>query len=203
MCVDDDANDAHATQTSPRSETMMTHRQAIEQRNYHSDSRVLAAHATVHFTVKAVVNSLAIIVLTDHAVESIFEDFDAYKDDPNDPNSYTEDWDALPWLKRDGTYFGKCDQDECYACSGTGTMVNPSIDAGGLTAQDFEDPHFAEMYMAGAFDVPCSTCKGTKLCQEVTIDPERHPELVKWLDEAKRDAYYHDIERAAERRMGA
>ena len=53
-------------------------------------------------------------------------------------------------------------QENCWQCDGKGTMVNPSIDAGGLTCDDFyEDPDFEEAYFSGRFDVSCSACNGS------------------------------------------
>ena len=43
-----------------------------------------------------------------------------------------------------------------------GTMVNPSIDAGGLSYDDFYgDPDFEEDYFSGRYDVQCSACHGS------------------------------------------
>ncbi len=50
----------------------------------------------------------------------------------------------------------------CSMCEGEGKYVNPSIDAGGLSAEDFaEDPDFMEDYFSGVFDVRCSECRGS------------------------------------------
>jgi hypothetical protein len=50
----------------------------------------------------------------------------------------------------------------CYQCDGKGTMVNPSIDAGGLSYDDFrDDPDFEEGYFSGRYDVTCSACNGS------------------------------------------
>lgn len=50
----------------------------------------------------------------------------------------------------------------CPACDGEGETVNPSIDAGGLSAEDFaEDPDFAEDYRSGVYDVCCAACGGS------------------------------------------
>lgn len=50
----------------------------------------------------------------------------------------------------------------CFTCRGDGHVVNPNIDAGGLSAEDFlEDPDFAEDYRNGAYDIVCRTCEGT------------------------------------------
>jgi hypothetical protein len=52
----------------------------------------------------------------------------------------------------------------CALCNGKGSHVNPSIDAHGITAEEFdEDPYFAEDYMQGAYDVPCYRCEGTRV----------------------------------------
>ena len=50
----------------------------------------------------------------------------------------------------------------CYQCDGKGTMVNPSIDAGGLSYDDFyDDPDFEEAYFSGRYDIQCSACRGS------------------------------------------
>lgn len=49
----------------------------------------------------------------------------------------------------------------CPLCSGHGKHVNPSIDASGISAEDFaEDPDFAEEYFSGGYDVTCAQCQG-------------------------------------------
>ncbi len=59
----------------------------------------------------------------------------------------------------------------CPSCSGNGTHVNPSIDANGITAEEFHaDPEFEEMYMSGAFDVPCRHCNRTGKVRESYLD---------------------------------
>lgn len=49
----------------------------------------------------------------------------------------------------------------CDLCDGRGTVINPSIDANGLTGEDFaEDPDFATDYFNGTYDVQCPRCAG-------------------------------------------
>lgn len=49
----------------------------------------------------------------------------------------------------------------CPLCYGEGKVVNPSIDCGGLTQEDFdEDPAFREDYFSGVYDVTCPECHG-------------------------------------------
>ena len=59
----------------------------------------------------------------------------------------------------------------CYQCDGKGTMVNPSIDAGGLSCEDFyDDPDFEEAYFSGRYDVTCSACNGSGKHNEMGWD---------------------------------
>jgi len=90
----------------------------------------------------------------------------------------------------------------CGACDGRGTMVNPSIDASGISAQDFyDDPEFAEDYFGGAYDQQCSTCKGrTTVPEPVWQDHEELREAIfKW----DQDEWDYVALCAAERAMGA
>ena len=54
----------------------------------------------------------------------------------------------------------------CPTCAGTGTHVNPSIDAGGYDPDgggfDDEDP-----YMTGVYDVQCFNCAGNNVVARV------------------------------------
>lgn len=81
----------------------------------------------------------------------------------------------------------------CPCCNGTGSHVNPSIDAHGLTAEDFrEDPDFSRDYHQGAYDVRCVQCRGNK----VVPDTDEYNEDL----EARHET---DLEIEAERRAGA
>ena len=84
----------------------------------------------------------------------------------------------------------------CPSCDGKGTHVNPSIDASGLTAEDFaEDPDFRDEYFSGAYDVQCYTCHGKRVVPEPRLDNlpkdvrervERHlREQQEWRAEAR------------------
>ena len=82
----------------------------------------------------------------------------------------------------------------CPLCDGKGSHVNPSIDSGGLTADDFyEDPEFKENYMNGTYDIPCNECHGKRVVP-VCDDPEV-------LKERELNALY-ELEREVEIRMG-
>lgn len=66
----------------------------------------------------------------------------------------------------------------CPVCRGEGRTVNPNVDAGGLTAEDFrEDPDFAEDYRSGFYDVTCGACKGLRVVTEERLEElERNAE---------------------------
>ena len=50
----------------------------------------------------------------------------------------------------------------CPVCEGEGSHVNPSIDAHGISPEEFhQDPDFAEAYFSGAYDVSCKNCRGS------------------------------------------
>lgn len=88
----------------------------------------------------------------------------------------------------------------CEMCSGSGKVVRPEIDAGGLSREDFcEDPDFEHDYFSGHFDVSCPQCGGIRV--------EVHPCFPEWLQKLIDDHDADDIasvaERCAELRMGA
>ena len=93
----------------------------------------------------------------------------------------------------------------CGTCEGKGSHVNPSIDAHGLTANDFyDDPDFREEYFSGRYDVACYECKGKRVVPEFTKDPTpRQKQAIEHVySELDSDAAF-EAECAAERRMGA
>lgn len=49
----------------------------------------------------------------------------------------------------------------CTLCGGDGCVVNPEIDAHGLTAEEMEDDEFREAYFSGAYDETCQRCGGS------------------------------------------
>lgn len=91
----------------------------------------------------------------------------------------------------------------CHVCNGAGTHVNPSIDCGGISAEEMhDDPDFAEDYFAGTYDIACNRCGGRTT--ERAVDWDRLSEAdakayrQQLADDAagEREAYY-------ERRAGA
>lgn len=69
----------------------------------------------------------------------------------------------------------------CSCCSGRGKVVNPSIDAGGLSTEDFhEDPQFAEDYFNGVYDIACPKCKGRTTTPNIQFGKAVSKLLIRW-----------------------
>ena len=93
-----------------------------------------------------------------------------------------------------------CRWEVCPTCDGNGTHVNPSIDAHGLTREDFDDdPGFAEDYHGGVYNVICYECGGRRVVA-VPDENRSDPAVLKTFnDEVQAEADYRAI-CAAERR---
>ena len=75
----------------------------------------------------------------------------------------------------------------CDLCNGKGKVVDPSIDAGGISQDDFyDDPDFEEEYFEGTYDVACPQCNGQRVVPAVDYDALR-PEEKKEFDEYQRE----------------
>jgi hypothetical protein len=75
----------------------------------------------------------------------------------------------------------------CDLCGGKGKVVNPSIDAGGLSQDDFyDDPDFEEEYFGGTYDIGCPQCSGKRVVPVVNYDG-LNPEEKKEFDEYQRE----------------
>lgn len=99
--------------------------------------------------------------------------------------------------------------DVCPVCDGKGHHVNPSVDAGGLTREDFDrDPDFEEAYFSGAFDVTCYGCQGKRTIPRVDEDALGPEDKVlferwhAWRAEIEREEEAYRAVCRAERRMG-
>lgn len=88
----------------------------------------------------------------------------------------------------------------CHSCRGSGTVVNPSIDAGGISREDFdEDPEFARSYFNGDYNIRCTNCKGKRVVPEVDFPSNIQKEIDSWME----DQWDYVRESCAERAMGA
>jgi hypothetical protein len=88
----------------------------------------------------------------------------------------------------------------CPACEGKGKYVNPSIDAHGLTAEDFDEGggDFREMYWNGQLDVRCVLCEGNNV-----VPVPNDQSVLAEITERANDLYQMRNEQLAEMRMGA
>lgn len=89
----------------------------------------------------------------------------------------------------------------CGCCSGRGKVVNPSIDASGIQACEFEeDPDFRDAYFSGEYDIRCPECKGERVTLSIEyMNPEIKKAVVAW----EREEMEYARQCARERAMGA
>jgi len=92
----------------------------------------------------------------------------------------------------------------CGLCDGKGRHVNPSIDCGGISGEEFDaDPEFAECYMRGDYDVTCSECNGRRVVPELRAVSEAERDALRALEAQEEDDAAYERECRAERMMGA
>ena len=90
----------------------------------------------------------------------------------------------------------------CGTCSGKGNHVNPSIDAHGITPEEFaEDPGFREDYFSGVYDVTCYECKGQRVVLTVN-EAETAKATLKVIEDHARYEFAYRQECEFERKMG-
>jgi hypothetical protein len=93
----------------------------------------------------------------------------------------------------------------CPQCDGDGSVVNPSIDAGGISQQEMarKGPEFREDYLSGKYDQKCPQCKGRRVTPELDPRNQEQREAVEALRERLEEAREVDRMRRAEKAMGA
>jgi len=159
---------------------MWTRDQMIEERNYWNDSRVQASMRSKPYKVLSSKKHTTRVELCEYLHNRLIEG-----------EVLPEDHDGIFEL---ATRFEVCD-----LCRGSGHVVNPGIDCGGLTQEDFdEDPDFAEDYLSGVYDQPCPQCHGNRVVPNVEF-PKNIQEAI---DEFIRDEIEYAREVARERAMG-
>lgn len=80
----------------------------------------------------------------------------------------------------------------CGTCDGRGTHVNPSIDAHGISSDEFDDdPDFRENYFNGMYDVTCYECYGKRVV----------PNIKSVLPEFKKRSERREFNRALEAKL--
>ena len=85
----------------------------------------------------------------------------------------------------------------CGECDGSGRVVDPNIDASGITEEDFgEDPEFREDYFAGRYDRTCGSCKGLRVLTLPVIPNNIQKIVDEWNDNQIREIKAICLERA-------
>lgn len=140
--------------------------------------------------------------MTSYAVQSVIDELNYARDARN-----TTEQAADSFEREDGTTVKLPMRFEvCRVCRGEGKHVNPSIDAGGISAEQFsEDPDFAESYFGGSYDVTCQCCKGLRVERVVDLEAmsdELRAEYQEWNEREEAAARACWYERMAEIRMG-
>lgn len=150
----------------------------IDNYNYWNDSRVRASMISDPFTILESSGRTAKISIYTFLVDPEMEDEDGET--------------ILEVLTR---------YEVCGMCEGHATVVNPSIDAGGLTHEDMYErgPEFEEEYFSGAYDIQCPKCKGIRVVPHLQFSKEIQSRVDEWYQDQHDDA----ATVAAERRMGA
>lgn len=114
---------------------------------------------------------------------------------------FDENEDEIEWEAEFPVTYKLCD-----TCEGRGKHVNPSIDAGGLTYDDFvDDPDFYEDYRNGRYDVNCYGCNGKRVVPVIDIT-EMSDEQKVWyarFQEMEREREEMEAKCRSEMRMGA
>lgn len=93
----------------------------------------------------------------------------------------------------------------CPLCNGRGKHINPSIDAHGISPEEFRnDPQFEEDYFGGFYDVTCYECGGRNVVPEIDLGSSQlDKKMLKLFYEWQKDMADFRRECEAERRMGA
>jgi hypothetical protein len=91
----------------------------------------------------------------------------------------------------------------CPVCEGRGSYVNPAIDCGGISRDDFDaDPDFEESYRGGAYDMTCVHCQGRTTVPAIALDRLTQAQAEAWEAQQRGDDDVRAME-LAEIRRGA
>jgi len=94
--------------------------------------------------------------------------------------------------------------DICHLCRGKGTHVNPSIDCGGLTQDDWDcDPYFEDEYFSGSYDMPCNECNAKRVVPVMNryILTDEQKRVVEIMDKLAQEAEENYAEMIIEMKM--
>jgi len=164
----------------------MSYRDAmLEEHNYWMDGRTQAAMRASHaqaYDVKDSGPHSAILVLNEDLLAELIDE------------GHLSDGHSGEFTVQ--THFEVCGN-----CRGSGKTVNPSIDASGLTSEDFaEDPDFRDDYFGGTYDIVCAECSGHRVVAAFDLERDLPGPVVKairfWEDSIAESVYTEAYERA-------
>ena len=162
---------------------MISQRAALERMNYYSDPRVISAMTDSCFSVKQI------------GRHHVLVEFDEYIWETLQSEDLVPEEDDSMQLELPGKWA------ICHQCEGSGRMVNPSIDCGGITQDEWYDwdEDDREGYFSGRYDVSCSVAG----CQDGKVfSPVFPPLIAQEIEDREREAADDARQRAMELRYG-
>jgi len=139
------------------------------------------------------------------SVNSLYHELYERAEKEFDAEAFFKEMKVETFQRPDGSVFKYCmrldtEYQVCGQCEGSGKVVNPSIDAGGISSEDFyDDPDFADDYMTGKHDITCPRCGGMRV-ESIPRFPENILKAIADYDEGQWESIR---ESCAERAMGA
>jgi excinuclease UvrABC ATPase subunit len=108
---------------------------------------------------------------------------------------------AMMYDQNDEAILVRLRYEVCPTCDGKGSHVNPSIDAHGISPEEFaEDPDFVESYFRGDYDVPCHLCHGKRV--SLTVDEATNAqEVIDLVHARQQEAWEAAAQETREREM--
>lgn len=147
-------------------------RAILERRNYYHDRRTIAAMQAPAYKVKDSGPRRVVIELDELLLENLIDD------------------ELLP-EDHNGVLEMQTQAEVCGMCHGSGKVVDPKYDAGGLTREDIEqDPEwFYDSYMGGECDITCPECSGIRVVFLPKFEDQKlHDAIRRWMAESAADA---------------
>lgn len=116
---------------------------------------------------------------------------------------------AIDMIDEDGFVEFQMEYQVCPLCDGKGKHVNPSIDAHGITSDEWSEWSYEdrEDYMSGVYDVVCYECGEKRVVPLISTSrfyrTKAIEELIEYIDECKAEeaSYVHMC--MSEKAMGA
>lgn len=160
---------------------MWTQKQAIENLNFWNDPRVLASLKTQDYEVLSTNEKTTRVQLDDCLLEWLIVEEEILPKD------------------HDGIFELATQYEVCGMCRGSGSVVNPNIDCGGVCFDpahpDF-DPDFEENYKNGHYNQTCPTCGGHRVVPKIAFPKDVQSIIDEWAKEREQHARLVASERA-------